>query len=70
MKNTAADQKSTCPDHGRCLVALAIKPRTQDIAAVSVEDFAVMARPVLNSMDYLSELAEFIIYSLYLKQRD
>ena len=69
-RNVAADQRSMEPEYRKCLVALAIKTKTQGIAAVSVKNFAVMTRPILNSMDYLSELGELIIYFLYLKQID
>ena len=45
--DAAADQQSMSPEFTKCLVALAIKAKTQGIAGVSVADFAVLAAPVL-----------------------
>lgn len=50
MRNAAADQRLMSPEYGRCVVALAIKMKTQGISSVSDADFAVIARPVLDQL--------------------
>lgn len=50
MRNHAADQRLMPAEYGRCVVALAIKMKTQGIASVSDADFGVIARPVLDQL--------------------
>ena len=37
-------------DYGRCVVALKIKIKTEEIISVSDADFAVIGRPVLDQL--------------------
>lgn len=50
IRNAVADQQLMSPEFSRCLVALAIKFKTEGLAAISIGDFAVLARPVLNQL--------------------
>ena len=49
-------------------MAVVIQAKTQGIAAVSVTDFAVIAKPMFDLLPNLMELDKSTIHSLYIKQ--
>lgn len=61
VRDAAADQRLMSDVYGRCVVALTIKIKTEEIISVSDADFAVIGRPVLDQLQIQTSPGDFAV---------
>ena len=62
VRDAEADQRLMSDVYGRCVVALTIKIKTEEIISVSDADFAVIGRPVLDQLQIQTSPGDFCGY--------